>query len=117
MNQTECPCLEGEMGRQGFEVRDVGVDDDFGEVSVERCGRCGRFWLRYFIEYEYLTASGRWFRGVISPEAAVSVTPASAKATLEKLDWYFRGGSAFGGAVLKTSSGQLKYWLTPFPGV
>jgi hypothetical protein len=92
------------------------VDDDFGEVTVERCKRCGRYWLHYLVEYEYLTAAGRWFRGIISPEAAASMNAASAKKTLETLDWYFRGGSAFGGKVIRTSPGQLKYWLSPFPG-
>lgn len=38
------------------------------------------------------------------------------KCILEGLDWYSRGGSAFGGKAIKTSPGQLKYWLTPFPG-
>jgi hypothetical protein len=117
-NPKECPCfLEADTHQQNLlEERFVGSDSDFGEVTVERCTRCGRFWLHYLIEYEYLTAAGRWFCGVITPEAAVSMNAASAKKMLEKLDWYFRGGSAFGGKVLKTSPGQLKYWLVPFPG-
>jgi hypothetical protein len=66
------------------------------------------------MEYEYLTAAGRWFRGVITPEIAASVTLATAKEVLEGLDWYFRGGSAFGGGkALRTSPGQLEYWLAP----
>jgi hypothetical protein len=65
------------------------------------------------MEYEYLTAAGRWFRGVITPEIAASVNPATAKEVLDGLDWYFRGGGAFGGKVLRTSPGQLKYWLAP----
>lgn len=115
-NGAECPCLEGDTQHLGFEQRHVGVDSDFGEVTVERCRRCGRYWLHYLVEYEYLTAAGRWFRGILSPEAAASMKAASAKKTLETLDWYFRGGSAFGGKVIRTSPGQLKYWLTPFPG-
>ena len=110
-NPQECPCIAGH--HQDFENRFVGVDRDFGEVTVARCKRCGRFWLHYLMEYEYLTAAGRWFRGVITPEIAASVKPATAKEVLEGLDWYFRGGSAFGGKVVRTSPGQLKYWLVP----
>ncbi|MDP8979019.1 MAG: hypothetical protein M3O35_00350 [Acidobacteriota bacterium] len=108
---AECPCLAGEQRES--ENRFVGVDSDYGEVSVIRCKRCGRFWLRYFIEYEYLTASGRWFRGVITPEIAAAMEPEAAKEVLEGLEWYFRGGSAFGGEVIRTAPGQLKYWLFP----
>lgn len=105
-----CPCLEGDVFFQNFERREVGDDSDFGEVSVNKCKRCGRDWLEYFIEYESFSAAGRWFRGVVAPEAANSVKPSEAKATLESLEWYFRGGSAFGGRVVKTS-GALKAWL------
>lgn len=114
--QQECPCLEGDTYYQNFDERALGADRDFGEASVWRCKRCGRYWLEYHVEYEYLTAAGRWFRGVITSEAAASARAESAKQILEGLDWYFRGGDAFGGQVTKTSPGQLKYWLSPFPG-
>jgi hypothetical protein len=114
--QNDCPCLQGDVYHQSFEGKSLGMDDDYGEVSIKRCKRCGRYWLHYLMEYEYLTRAGRWFRGLITPEMAASVTTATAKSTLESLDWYFRGGSAFGGKVIRTNSGQLKYWLMPFPG-
>jgi hypothetical protein len=114
-NIEACPCLEGDSFFQNFDQRDVGVDEDFGEVSIDRCRRCGRYWLQYHIEYEYLSRSGRWFRGLIAPEVAASVESARAKKILEGLGWYFRGGSAFGGKVTKTQ-GPLKYWLVPFSG-
>ena len=110
-NPQECPCLAGEP--HDSENTFIGVDSDFGEVSVARCKVCGRFWLHYLMEYEYLTAAGRWFSGVITPEVAATIEPEAAKEVLEGLDWYFRGGSAFGGEVLRTASGQLKYWLFP----
>ncbi len=114
--KRECPCLEGDIYHQNFEERSLGVDRDFGEATVWRCRCRGRYWLEYQVEYEYLTAAGRWFRGLITSEAAASARAESAKQILEGLDWYFRGGSAFGGKVTKTVPGQLKYWLTPFPG-
>ena len=105
-----CPCLEGDVFFQNFERREVGDGPDFGEVSVNTCKRCGRDWLEYFVEYEYLTGAGRWFRGVVAPETTASVNPSEVKTILESLEWYFRGGSAFGGQVAKTF-GPLKPWL------
>ena|SRR5690242_2944612 len=110
-----CPCLGGEFYSQNFERRFVGVDSDYGEVTVSRCKRCGRYWLHYLMEYEYLSRSGRWFRGVIAPEVAASVKPELARQIFEGLDFYFRGGSAFGGKVIKTR-GTLEPWLIPFSG-
>ena len=114
-NPQECPCLSGDVDYQNFEDKFVGVDGDFGEVTVSQCKRCGQFWLHYLMEYEHLTAAGRWFRGPITPKVAASVTAANATKLLEKLDWYFRGGSAFGG-TFRTSPGQLKQWLIPSAG-
>src|SRR2546430_4449245 len=89
-NPQECPCLSGDTSYQDFEDRLVGVDRSFGEVTVSQCKRCGQFWLHYLMEYEYLTAAGRWFRGPITPKIAASVTAANATKVLEELDWYFR---------------------------
>jgi len=114
-NPQECPCLSGDTSYQDFENRRVGVDRNLGEVTVSQCKRCGQFWLHYLMEYEYLTAAGRWFRGPITPKIAASVTAASATKVLEELDWYFRGGSAFGG-IFRTSPGRLKQWLIPSAG-
>ena len=115
-NPQECPCLLGDTFYQDFEERSVGVDRDFGEVTVSRCKRCGQLWLHYLMEYEYLTGAGRWFRGPITPKVAASVTSTNATKVLESLEWYFRGGSAFGGKVIRTSPGQLKQWLYPSAG-
>lgn len=112
----DCRCMSGDAPSTAYEERRIGMDADFGEVSVLRCKSCGRFWLKYLMEYEHLTAAGRWFLGLISPEVASSLKASKAKEVLETLDWYYRGGSAFGGKVIRTSPGQLKYWLTPFPG-
>jgi len=114
-NTGPCACLDAETHFCGFEKRGIGVDDNYGEVSVWTCKKCGRNWLYYFIEYEYLTASGRIFTGVISPQAAAAVTPKNAVDMFEHMEWYFRGGSAFG-PDLKRTTGPLKQLLIPFPG-
>ena len=113
----DCSCLtEDTFIRDTEQVKSLGTDNDFGESSILKCTRCGRFWLHYSIEYEYLTAAGRWFSGIITSETVASAKAASAKSILESLDWYFRGGSAFGGKVIKTRPGQLERWLFPSPG-
>ena|SRR5690348_11426761 len=110
-----CPCLDAETHFCGFEKKAIGVDDHYGEVTVWTCKKCGRTWLHYFIEYEYLTAAGRMFTGLISPGTAATLKPENAVDLFEKVDWYFRGGSAFGSKLLRTK-GPLKPWLIPFPG-
>ena len=112
----DCECLKGNFYYTKFERRDLGMDDDYGEASIHRCKNCGRYWLHYLMEYEYLTAAGRWFRGLVTPDVAASVDAQSTKRALEDLEWYYRGGSAFGGEIAKVKAGQLKYWLMPFPG-
>lgn len=76
----------------------IGVDETngrFGEVSVETCKTCGAKWLRYFVEYEAFTASGRWYRGLVSQETLSSLTPEGAVDALSGLPWHFYGGSYF----------------------
>jgi len=79
LGNPECPCLVQKL--ICFEKKSVDVDDDYGEVTLWTCRRCGRIWLHYFIEYEYLTAAGRMFTGVLSPAAAARVTAKDAVET------------------------------------
>ena len=81
-----------------FDSDPVGVDPTkgrFGEVSIETCRHCGAKWLRYFVEHEGFSESGRWYRGLVTDEQARSVTPEGALAVLEALPWHFYGGSYF----------------------
>lgn len=53
--------------------------------------------MHYYVEFESFPKSGRWFRGLISDEILPLVEPETALTVLEKLEWYFYGGSFFGG--------------------
>ena len=106
-------CSEGTA--HDLEQRDVGADKNYGDVSVSRCRRCGRCWLRYLMEYEYLTAAGRWFEGEIAPDAADRLKAKHALKLFRNMESYYRGGSAFGGQVT-LSQGPPERWLLPFPG-
>lgn len=81
-----------------YERVGLGMDKSNGtyaDVALETCKHCGAIWLNYHFEYEHLTASGRWYRGIISPEVAQSVTPETALGILESLPWWLFGGSYF----------------------
>jgi len=106
MNEIQCTCLETPDGLHKYEKRFVGIDETngrYGEVELQTCSRCQQIWLRYFVEYEGFSNSGRWFRGRISQSEAKIMTPESAPEYLEMLDWYFVGGSYFDGVVSKQS--------------
>ena len=80
--------LEGELG----------MDAQYGEVSLWRCAKCGRLWLRYLYELEAFASSGHWYLGAIPDPALATVDASRCRETLERLAWYFYGGSYFDGA-------------------
>jgi hypothetical protein len=107
-------CSPADNLRHALERRGVGIDDQYGEVTVLRCSRCGRCWLHYFIEYEYLTASGRWLEGEIAPDVAARVNARKAVALFDQMPWFYCSGSAFGDK-LRRVTGPASTWLVPFP--
>ena len=94
---AECKCMEP-TNLGDFDTVSVGTDEThsrFGEVSIWTCKRCGSKWLYYFVEYEAFTASGRWYRGLVSEEVVSTVTPETAVEVLEGLEWRISGRSYF----------------------
>jgi hypothetical protein len=92
--------------------RNVGVDETngrFADVRVDNCVRCGTLWLRYFVEYEAFSRSGRWARGSISADEARSITPETAEEHLSTLPEYLADGSYFAGRK-HIGKGRL-WWL------
>lgn len=107
---AECRCLT--VGPERSEERFIGVDKTagrFANVTLRRCRECGRLWLRYFVEYEAFTASGRWAEGLIGEKEAERVVPEQAAGFLDGLDWYIFGGSFFGDRR-KRGSGHITWW-------
>lgn len=82
-------------------VQELGMDHRFGQVSQLRCKSCGRPWVRYLLEDEATSKSGRWFLGQVSVSAAED-----ARGALESLPRYLMGGSYFG-VKERWSSGTL----------
>jgi hypothetical protein len=79
------------------------MDRNYAEITLLACPVCGQHWLLYLFELEAFTASGQWYLGAVNPEQAARLTASQAQAVLEGLDWYFYGGSYFGGRSGKTS--------------
>ncbi|HVF44879.1 MAG TPA: hypothetical protein VM936_17775 [Pyrinomonadaceae bacterium] len=93
-----CLCATPPFFYKDFETASLGVDFTKGrnaEVTVETCRACGSMWLRYFVEWEWLSESGRWYRGPVTPEMVESLKPEQAPELLSSLPWYFYGGSYF----------------------
>lgn len=96
---AECRCVTPPLDHRDFDRRPLGVDEAGGryaDVAIERCKRCGREWLTYHYEIEAFPHSGRWYRGVVTPEQEARITPANALAVLAELPWHLYGGSDFG---------------------
>ena len=97
-----CRCFTS-PGKSLVSEKALGMDDVYAEVSVLGCPLCGQHWLRYFFEIEAFTASGRWYLGAIPADQVPLLSAENAKATLEKLSWYFYGGSYYEGESGRTS--------------
>lgn len=94
----ECRCMTPPFYYLDFETAPLGVDETkgrYGEVTTETCKACGSVWLRYFVEYEFFSESGRWYRGLVTAETVESLRPEQAPELLSSLPWYFYGGSYF----------------------
>jgi hypothetical protein len=81
-----------------YDTVSLGIDgtkNRGGEVTVETCKACGSRWLRYFVEYEAFSQSGRWYRGLVTEEMLESLKPEQAAELLASLPWHFYGGSYF----------------------
>lgn len=95
---SECRCMTPPFHYLDYETAELGIDmtkNRGGEVTVETCKACGSKWLRYFVEYEAFSESGRWYRGLVTPEQLESLTPERAPELLAGLPWYFYGGSYY----------------------
>ena len=96
-----CSCLNAPLAADQYEiVAHLGVDTThgrYGEVEIWRCEQCQRWWLHYRVEYEAFPGSGRYFMGLIRPNAAERLTPEAAVPYLNHLRWHLYGGSYFGG--------------------
>lgn len=96
--KTNCICEDLQANYENFISSWLGEDPTLGRyaaVSIECCTTCQRKWLRYMVEFESFSCSGRFYRGIIDEKDLESITPENAIAYIESLDWYIYGGSYF----------------------
>jgi hypothetical protein len=79
---ADCGCPElGPRHPDIIRERHVGRDETdgrFTDVDVIRYARCRRLWLKYLVEYEAFSRSGRWAEALIDEGAAATMTPEAA---------------------------------------
>lgn len=100
----DCGCMHPPFHYTNFVSMEIGIDATNGyetEVQIDTCRVCGSRWLKYLVQEAAVTRSGRWYRGLISAETARAITPGTAAAVLESLEWCFVGGSALNSTGLK----------------
>ena len=69
----------------------------YADVWVQECRECHLLWLRYAVEYEGFSKSGRWARRHIGQPDAETITPERAVGHVENGSYVY-GGSYFDGA-------------------
>ena len=110
---TDCSCLSaGPRWPDIVDERHIGCDETkgrFADVSIWRCSRCRRLWLKYLVEYEFYTAAGRFAEAPIHEAAAETMTPEAAPDYLDRAEFYIFGGSYFG-HTRHRSSGPILWW-------
>ena len=111
---SDCTCLQrGPKHPDVIIDRDLGSDETQGryaDVDLVRCGQCRRLWLRYHVEYEAFSRSGRWAEALIDTATAATMTATAASEFLDSADWYVFGGSYYGHAG-KRGRGLLNWGL------
>ena len=94
-----CQCLEATQGvcaeAGGTDVGTDTTQGRYGSVSLHTCPQCRRIWLFYQVEYEGFSGSGRWYRGLITPETSATVTPEAAAQAIADCEYQVYGGSYF----------------------
>jgi len=105
MKSKECICFQSTQQKE-VPFSAVGMTDDYADITIGKCPKCGQVWLRYLYENEGFTGSGRWYLGAISELQANTIQVNQAKAILETLDWYWVGGSYYGGQI-RVSHGYI----------
>ena len=98
MASDDCVCLQPTLGRCEDDGRGLGTDltnGRYGDVWLYTCASCRRIWLFHRVEFEAFTASGRWYRAIITADTAAAVTPETAARAIARSEYRVFGGSFF----------------------
>ena len=113
MSINECECKEPRLWDCEDKGEYVGLDmtnSRHGEVWLYQCPNCSSNWLFYRVEYPSYSQSGRWFRAIISAEAAMNIMPQDAEVLINSSNYRVIGGSYFGSSgVIRTGPEKLPF--------
>lgn len=107
MKQKNCVCETLPINYKNYTSKFIGSDKRYAEIEIKKCIHCNQNWLKYFVEYEYLRKSGRWYIGKIEERNISEINAENSVNKLEEMEWYFYGGSFFG-TTGKIGNGKLK---------
>ena len=65
----QCLCYDAKARYTVFCEQPIGTEQaHYADISLLTCNYCRSIWLRFLLEYEAFSGSGRYYRGLISPE-------------------------------------------------
>jgi hypothetical protein len=94
--EADCVCLKPPFHFSDFKETLLGTDQRYADIELLICKRCYSHWLKYAVQYESFSGSGRWYRGLLSPSTSKKICPKEAPLIIANLPWYFFGGPYFG---------------------
>src|SRR5450830_1616406 len=95
MSKRTCICQSPPFNYLDFETIELGMDSRYAAVSMSTCKYCGETSIKYLVEEEGFTASGRWWVVNLKTEDRGKVTAINACEYIEKQASGFYGGSYF----------------------
>ena len=95
MKMNECQCNAPPFDYRNFQSNYVGMDNHYAEIQIDQCKECGNRWLKYLIEEEHFSKSGRWWRIKLTDDS-VKIDKEDARRFIERQTTCFIGGSYFG---------------------
>ncbi len=100
----KCLCETPPFNYQNYTELYGGYDKQHGHVEVSQCKHCGTRWLKYLIEEEWITKSGRWWKVKLD---LPKIETEDARQYIEQQTSGFFGGSFFDHAG-KAIEGEIR---------
>lgn len=98
VTKINCACEELPPNYKNYISSYLGQDKTngrYGDVTIEKCKHCNRNWVKYFVEFESFSESGRFYKGIVDDKDFPKLTAKNAIKYIENLEWYIYGGSYF----------------------
>ena len=105
-NKENCICDSPPFNYKNY-LNIVEFNKGDAEIEIKKCKYCHQNWLRYYVDYNLpYIKTGRWYLGKIQEIEISKITFENAIYYLEKLEWYYYGGTYFN-SLGKKGNGKL----------